>query len=391
MKPTTTLLLVLLTASPAAAIPAQEARHLLIRTSFAASPAEVAAMKPLTRGQAVDRVLSTARTSAHTPAPGWVDDGPVRRDRMMRKLRARSLKAWWYAEMLATPSPFTEVMTLFWHGHFTSGLRKVRSPVLMWRQNQTLRRHALGRFDALLGAMARDPAMLRYLDGARNRKGAPNENFAREVMELFTLGEGNGYTEADISEVARAFTGWGLRRADGTFRFRRRHHDDGVKTVLGQTGRWDGDDVLRILLERPETATYMVTRLWRHFVSDTPDAAVVARLAADFRAGYAIRPLMAALLRTDAFWSAREALVKSPVDLIVGTLRSLELRFGTGALAKLGRRLGQDLFDPPNVKGWPGGTAWITTVTWVDRRLALSRVTGGARTPALLDPAYQLK
>ena len=386
------LLVLFCAVAPAAAIPAADARHLLGRTAFHASDAEVAAMAPLSRAQAVERVLATWRATPHGDPPDWADQPPVRKDKVERKRRARGLKAWWYAEMLETPAPFSEVMTLFWHGHFTSGMRRVRSPLLMWRQHLTLRRHGLGRFDVLLRAMARDPAMLRYLDGARNRKGAPNENFAREVMELFTLGEGNGYTERDIRDAARAFTGWGLRRRDGTLRFRPRQHDDGVKTVLGQTGRWGGDDVVRILLERPETATHVVRRLWTYFVSERPDPAVVAKLAADFRSsGYAIRPLVAALLDTEAFWAARGELVKSPVELMVGTVRALDHGVTPEKLARLGRRLGQDLFDPPNVKGWPGGTAWIDTVTWIDRRHLLTHVAARDPDGRFADPAYQLK
>ncbi|MGH8621444.1 MAG: DUF1800 domain-containing protein, partial [Burkholderiales bacterium] len=249
----------------AAALGFDDARHLLNRTSFAAGPAEIEAFAGLTRERAVDRLLSGTGKPAVTAPPAWTGEPfeSLRRFRGMsaeeRKLAQREmfrkafeLRSWWLTEMLATPSPLTEKMTLFWHNHFVSSQQKVRSPQLMYRQNVLLRRHALGNFGALLHAVARDPAMVIYLDSASNRKGQPNENFAREVMELFTLGEGH-YTERDVKEAARAFTGWGVDPERGEFVFRPRAHDDGVKTVLGRTGNLDGDAVLGILLAQPQT------------------------------------------------------------------------------------------------------------------------------------------
>jgi uncharacterized protein (DUF1800 family) len=248
----------------------------------------------------------------------------------------------------------------------------------MYRQNVTLRAHALGNFGAFLHAIAKDPAMVVYLDSAQNRRGAPNENFAREVMELFTLGEGH-YTEADVKEAARAFTGWSLDRETGTFVFRARLHDDGLKTVLGRTGRLDGDAVLDILLTRPETAEFIVAKLWREFVSPDPDPAEVARIARRFRdSGYEIKVALGALLTSDAFYlpANRGVLVKSPVELVVGTVRQLELAPESAlpfAVAAAG--MGQNLFSPPNVKGWPGGPAWINTTTLLARKQFLDRLT----------------
>ena len=170
--------------------------------------------------------------------------------------KGAELRGWWMTEMLTTPSPLTEKMVLFWHNHFVSSLQKVRSPVLMYRQQQVLRKHALGYFGDLLHDVSKDPAMVIYLDNASNRKAQPNENFAREVMELFTLGEGN-YSEQDIKEAARAFTGWSIDPDTGEFVARPLIHDDGVKTVLGRSGNFDGDGVLDILLEQPQTAEFI--------------------------------------------------------------------------------------------------------------------------------------
>src|SRR5262249_34183614 len=288
------------------------------------------------------------------------------------------LRGWWVREMLVTPSPLTERMTLFWHNHFVSAQPKVRVSHLMYRQNATLRAYALGNFGAFLHAIAKDPAMVVYLDSRPNRGGAPNENFAREVMELFTLGEGH-YTEADVKEAARAFTGWSLDRETGAFMFRPRLHDDGIKTVLGHSGRLDGDAVLDILLARPETAEFVVAKLWREFISPDPDPAEVARIARRFRASnYEIKVALSALLTSDAFYASanRGVLVKSPIELVVGTLRQLELApDGAVPFAVAAAGMGQNLFSPPNVKGWPGGEAWINTTTLLARKQFLDRVT----------------
>jgi uncharacterized protein (DUF1800 family) len=303
----------------------------------------------------------------------------------------------------------------------------VKSPALLYRQNELLRRYALGNFRELLHAVARDPAMVVYLDSRSSRRQSPNENFARELLELFTLGNGY-YSERDIKETARAFTGWSLDPKSGAFRFYPQRHDDDAKEFLGQRGRLDGDDILDILLAQPRTAEHITEKLWREFISETPDPAEVARLAALFRASdYELKPLLRALLTTRAFWDEnnRATLVKAPVELIVGTLRSFEVPMtDTRPLALAGARLGQDLFDPPSVKGWPGGQSWITSATLLARQQVLERLVRGiearmgadqapdaalrlAAAPvepppagsdrharlraALLDPVYQLK
>jgi uncharacterized protein (DUF1800 family) len=268
-------------------------------------------------------------------------------------------------------------MVLFWHNHFVSSLQKVRSPVLMYRQQLLLRKHAFGYFGDMLHDVSKDPAMVIYLDNASNRKAQPNENFAREVMELFTLGEGN-YGEQDIKEAARAFTGWSIDPDSGEFVSRPLIHDDGVKTVLGRSGNFDGDAVLDILLAQPRTAEFVVAKLWREFVSPVPDAAEVKRIARMFRDNrYNIRIALRALLTSDAFYAPqnRAALIKSPVELIVGTLR--QFRFETGEVMPFvlaSRQLGQDLFAPPNVKGWPGGEAWINSASLLQRKQLLERL-----------------
>jgi len=382
---TTAALLLLLAGGPVAAtgMGAEEARHLLARTGFGATSAQIVRFAALDRVQAVDGLLAEVRREPQSAPPVFVDRErapasgvpltPEERRAFVREQaeNTQALRGWWIADMVATPSPLTERMTLFWHNHFVSSQQKVRPARLMYAQNATFRRYALGDFRALLHAAAREPAMVLYLDSAQNRKGAPNENFAREVMELFTLGEGH-YTEQDVKEAARAFTGWGYDRASDAFVERPRLHDDGEKTVFGRRGRFDGDDVLDLIIARPETARFVVTKLWREFVSPEPDGATVDRIAADFRgSGYDLKVALRGLLLSSAFWSAdnRGTLVKSPVELVVGTLRVLDVRPDSGApFATAAAGMSQVLFAPPNVKGWPGGEAWINSSTLLARK-----------------------
>ena len=377
----------------------QAARHLLVRTGFGPTGAEVAAFTGLTRAAAVDRVLGTTRTEALTPPPSWTTEPASLRPpgapmvseedrkafRQLQQRRTAELRAWWVREMLNTTSPLTERMTLFWHNHFVSSQQKVRIAQLMYRQNATFRRYALGNFRDLLHAAAKEPAMVIYLDAAQNRKAAPNENFAREVMELFTLGEGH-YSEQDIKQAARAFTGWSIDRETGDFMFRAGVHDLGQKSVFGRSGDFDGDDVLDLLLARPETSEFIVAKLWREFVSPTPQTQDVQRIARAFReSGYDIKVAMRELLLCDAFWAPenRGALVKSPAELVVGTLRSLDLSpVDTLPFAQAIAGMGQVLFAPPNVKGWPGGEAWINTDTLLARKQYLARI-GALRPPSV--------
>ena len=381
-------------AAPNAVLGYDDARHLLARTGFGPTDAEVRAYAPLTREAAIDRLLRETTAVASTPPPASaIDTTPLRIPRGENASAAErqafvqeqvreglELRGWWLREMQTTSSPLTERMTLFWHNHLVSGQPKVRVTRLMYRQNVTLRAHALGSFDTLLHAIARDPAMLVYLDGAQNRKGAPNENFAREVMELFTLGEGH-YTEQDIKEAARAFTGWSLNRETGQFIFRPLLHDDGIKTVFGKSGRFGGDDVLDLLLARPEAAVHITAKLWRELVSPDPEPAEVRRIAARLREShYDVKVALRELLRSDAFYARenRGVLVKSPVELVVGTLRQFELRPDqTLPFAIAAAGMGQNLLSPPNVKGWPGGETWINTTTLLARKQFVDRVTRG--------------
>lgn len=379
----------------------QGAQALLTRAGFAPSQGEVERIAPLTQAQAVDRLLASAGATALRPAPEWVnervltpreyralDDQQRMAERRENLRRSVELRAWWLQEMTSTDSPLAERMTLFWHNHFVSAQPKVRAPQLIYRQNVLLRRHALGNFRELLHSASKDPAMLVYLDVLSNRKGAPNENFAREVMELFTLGEGN-YGEADIKEAARAFTGWSLDPQTQGFVFRRAMHDDGEKTVLGARGKFDGDGVLDVLLAQPATARFIVTKLWREFVSPAPDPVRVEAIASAFRAGnYDIKvALREVLLQPEVVVrTAENALIKSPVELAIGFMRQSGAQFTSpAAFALQVAAMGQNVFSPPNVRGWPGGEAWINTQTLLARKQFLERVVVASSQPASMN------
>jgi uncharacterized protein (DUF1800 family) len=367
-----------------------QARHLLARTGFDIQPAEIERLSALDATHAARSLIGSSQSKGVVP-PQWTADWerPPGREvpreqrqerRRLDKKRTQELKAWWYQQMLYTTAPLSERMVLFWHGHFTTSVAKVGIPQLIYRQNAALRRHALGNFGVMLGEISRDPAMLRYLDGARNVAGRANENYAREVMELFSLGEGH-FTESDVREAARAFTGWAVNLKTGEFVRRPGQHDSGPKTIFGETGNFDGDDVIRLLLTRPETSEFIVAKLWKEFVSPVPDRDEVVRLGRLFRDGnYEIKPLLLAIFTSPAFYAEQHQaqLVKSPVELIVGTLRQFNLSpQDWQPIINTARQMGQDLFTPPNVKGWPGGDWWINSQTLAVRQRFMSRLLRG--------------
>jgi uncharacterized protein (DUF1800 family) len=399
------LLSATLHAAPSQLTPDQ-VRHLLLRTGFAPSHEEVAARTGQDAKQVVAQIVASARRAVPIhPAPGFVAlPAPVpfrllasveerqaqRREQMAQGLE---MKRWWMREMIESATPLQERMTLFWHNHFATSQEKVVRAQAMWQQHGVLRAHALGSFRALLHGVSKDAAMLVYLDGLGNRKDAPNENFAREVMELFVLGESsqaNTYTENDIREAARAFTGWSIDGDSLQFRFRPPLHDSGSKTVLGHTGHLGGDDVLDLLLRQPAAAQFVVAKLWREFVSPDPDPAELKRISGLFAQGnFEIALALQELLLTDAFWepSNRGTLVKSPVELVVGTVRQFGASYtDTQPLVVVSAQLGQNLLVPPNVRGWPGYTTWIDASSLLGRkRFAASLFQG----PAMADGGRQ--
>ena len=386
-----------------------EARHLIARTGFGAAPDEVAALIGLSYAEGVDQILAGVQTQPSTPMPAWADAWFYPHDQIWalgdnatdlffanRYLDLGQLQNWWLGEMIQTPSPLTEKLTLFWHDHFATSADAHESPQWAAQQNQLFRTHAAGNFADLATAILQDPAMLVFLTNTENHRAAPNENFAREFMELFTLGEGRGYTEADVVEAARALTGHTVNDfGAGEYVFDPDSHDAGTKTILGQTGQHNADDLARITLNDPNFGPFVVERLWRAFVSHQPDPDEVARLTALWRAAdWELQPLLRAMFLSDAFWdhNNRGTLVKSPVDLLVGSLRTFgvtmpylnDLNWAVG-------ELGQELFLPPNVGGWPEGTDWINDATASGRATMLTYFLGYDPDVAADDPAMMMQ
>ena len=294
---------------------------------------------------------------------------PSERKQFATQLRQQlgQLQDWWMARMIATGTPLREKLTLFWHGHFATGVSKVRDPKLMYLQNQLFRTQGAGSFESLTQAVAKDGAMVFWLDTETDKKAHPNENFARELMELFTIGIGN-YTQADVTAGARAFTGWTYSRASYQYVFRPRQHDDGIKTFLGQSGDFGGEDVVSILVHEPESARFVTAKLWSHFAYPvgTTDP-VVDDLVGAYGPGLDITSALRAMFLHPQFRSSqsRTGLVKQPVEYLVGAARALNLgdTVGRFSVARIATALGQTLFNPPNVGGWGQNSYWLDTAT----------------------------
>lgn len=347
------------------------AAHLLRRAGFGGTPDDVARAASMGPHDAVDAVVHFADVSRLPDAPPALEDivppgGPLMP--ALRRQAAIAMQQWWLGRMIVTPAPLQEKMTLFLHGHFASALQKGITPQELVVQNQLFRRNALGNFHALTLAVSRDPAMLKYLDNTRSQKAQPNENYARELMELFTLGIGN-YTEADVRESARAFTGWQTRRGTG-FYVNERQHDDGTKAFLGRSGNFDGKDIVDIIFAQPAAARFLAAKLLDYFVYSDPEPQLVDAVAAVVRKNdFELRPVMSTILRSNVFFSERSyrALVKSPVEFVVGAYQTFGItEVDQTALAAL-RRMGQVLFYPPSVKGWDGGAAWLNSQSVLSR------------------------
>lgn len=336
----------------------ESAAHLFRRAAFGASPSVI-------RRAVSDGLDATVRSLVdYELTPNAALDARLAAANFDLTTIA-GISRWWITRLIWSARPLEERMTLFWHDHFATSIRKVQEAKLMLDQNRLFRSFALGNFVDLTIAVSKDPAMLIWLDNATSRKDHPNENYGRELLELFTLGNGN-YTEEDVLAAARAFTGWTLDRRTFLFTFVDRFHDHAAKTFLGHTGDWDGDDVVRFACAEQAHARLMASKLFAWFAYDDPEEAVVDRLAATYLdSGNGIEPLVRAILTSEEMYSekARWAKVKSPVDHSITALRLLNidndgaLRLTQGALSLEG----QTLFAPPDVNGWDPGMAWISS------------------------------
>lgn len=400
-----------------------QARHLLWRAGFGGDETQINYLADLGPAAAVDLLLDAEKTPYDEPAADGFDKDimrpPSAEERAMYRNAQRSqdeealaaarlerqrreqsdrrqmgeVQKWWLKRMIETPRPLEEKMTLFWHGLLATNYRTIENSYHMYMQNQLFRRHALGSYADLLTGLIRDPAMIAYLDNNDSRKGRPNENLAREIMELFSLGLGN-YTEHDIKEGARALTGYTFN--DDEFTFQANNHDNGGKTILGQSGNFDGDGFVRIILDQPACSRYIARRLYSFFVADVPpderggakglptaQRQVLSQLAWSLGQNqYRIKPALRRLFLSEHFYEERfmNDQVKSPVMLVVGAVRSLntpvrDLSTLNDALDLMGQRI----FFPPSVKGWEGGRSWINTSTYYVRQNTLAFLVAGKK------------
>jgi uncharacterized protein (DUF1800 family) len=355
--------------------------QLLRRTGFGPTAADVDAAATKSWSALVDELLDfsspdpadSAAPPTFTPYQPRAARGLTLAQRQaIRKQRAAELgqtQLWWLDRMQTTSHPLREKLTWFWHGHFATSYVKVEVPQFMYNQNQLLRTEGNGDFEVLTQAVAKDPAMMLWLDTATDKAAHPNENFARECMELFTLGISN-YTETDVREAARAFTGWVIDPTTLAWALRPRQHDDGVKTVLGQSGNWGGEDVIHILVNSAASHAWVVSRIWSHFAYPVlPNDPVVADLVPGYAADKNVTNLVRAVLNHPQFTStqAQTGLAKQPIEWTLGTLRVLGIPFGEHKIVQALTAQGETPFEPPNVGGWPQNEYWLTTASSLAR------------------------
>lgn len=388
----------------------EDAAHLLRRAGFGGTAQQIDTLHSYGRTAAVEYLIGGTVPTGKQPVFAKVElpafkmaelpKDPKERIRESRMEIAR-MRNWWLDRMVRTDRPLDEKMVLFWHGLFCSGVREVRQGEFMVTQNELFHTHAMGNYKKLTAQVIRDPAMLLYLNAEQNVKGKPNENLARELMELFTMGEGNGYTEKDIAEVARSLTGAMVNRRAGEYAFLRFRHDEGKKTIFGQTGDYTPSEIVDLIFSRPQPAQYLARRLWVNFVSPEPSPAELEPIVQAIRKNeYDLKPALRAIFTSPAFYSERAkfSLIRSPVELMVGTCRTLNVTPGPATQRQMVQamdQMGQELFQPPNVRGWPGGEAWITSATLYTRYNTCSSLATGqsrdTRSPDVLAMFPKLK
>lgn len=362
-----------------------ESKHLLNRTSFGYTKNDLIKFQKFSKEEAIDFLIKKAKTNDIYRQPRNIKetstfDGKFKElskeeKKVLRKQRNKKMqeiRTWWFEMIFDSSFSFREKMTLFWHNHFTSEYKVVKSPYMMFEQNMLYRKNALGKFDELLYKSSTDMAMLVYLDSNSNKKSHPNENYARELLELFTLGEGN-YTENDIKEVAKSFTGLRVNRKKATFKLLKKHHDNDKKTFKKYTGNFDGNDIINIILKEEQTSKFIVQKLYKEFINEKFNISEVERLALIFRkSNYDISVLMKNLLLSKDFWAKENMgnMIKSPVELITSLVKGFNIKLKQKDykfITRTAKNLGQDLFNPPNVKGWTQGKAWIDSTSLVSR------------------------
>jgi len=398
-----------------------KAQHLLQRAGFGGTPQQAQALADLGLEKAVKYIINYQSIADPNPTTleaydkdiirpatqseraamriarqnGDEDQVEMFRNERQRRQRAdrkqiSEMERWWLQRMVSTPRPFEEKLTLFWHGHFATGYRGIENSYHMYLQNMFLRDNAMGNFkEDLVRGIIHDPAMIKYLNNDQNRKQAPNENLARELMELFTLGEGEGYTEDDIKDGARCLTGYTIE--DDEFAFRAQQHDAGTKRIFRRSGNYDGDDFVDLIFTRSNVASFIIEKLYRFFVNDLPhgetqESKAFVRSLANLlkRKDWELKPIFESIFLSEHFYDEANinAIIKSPIQLIVQATRTLnppQRSKMVRTLAIASDVMGQRLFAPPSVKGWDGGRAWINTSTMFMRQNTVLYLLTGQR------------
>ncbi|EPJ55411.1 MAG: hypothetical protein OFPI_03890 [Osedax symbiont Rs2] len=361
----------------------EQSKHLLLRAGFGAQPELLQQVSKLAKSQAVTYLLNQQPSFA--AAPSCVNNKLLDR-KARRKLSAdqrkayrrslgkcnREFRSWYLEQLIADKAVLANQMGLFWHNHFTSSLRKVKASKLMYGQHLSIEKYALGSFGKLLKAMVNDPAMLVYLDNVNNSKVKPNENLGRELLELFTLGEGH-YSEADVLSAAKALTGLRLN-SNYQSQVHNKLHDSSAKTIFAGTTIRSADDLVAALLAHPQTSLHISRAIWQHFIS-VVDERQVAKLAKVFARDWDIKQLVHSILDSDQFWQDSGKMIKSPVELVVGSVKTFQgIKIPAKRLTKMLSEMGQVLFDPPNVKGWPKDRDWLDTNKYIVRSYLMDQL-----------------
>lgn len=344
----------------------KEVLHLLGRASFSATPGEVDRCLKLGREETVRR-LTSGRPLADGAASPLLFSEVKADDKPLIMTGMGDQQTYWLYRMIASPTPLVEKMTLFWHGHFASSYYKVSDIKLMVRQNDLFRQHALGSFRKLTEEIGQDPAMMLYLDSYTNQKGSPNENYAREMMELFTLGIGN-YTEQDVKEAARSLTGWSYNRKTDIVQYQEARHDAGHKVFLGEAGYFNSADVVRVVFKQAALPKFLATKLLHYFAAENPPDAWIDRVARNISKMPTIGDVLYDLFVSDEFYEEayRLSLIKNPAEFVAGTMRTLGLPLTAAFRASMGL-MGMELYAPPDVSGWKGGASWLATSRLIAR------------------------
>jgi uncharacterized protein (DUF1800 family) len=370
----------------AMALTTADSRHLWGRTGYGNVGHFDKTLRYMSRSQAVDFVLQHPKSIPYKiifDENGYLAQKRKGRTKMekrqfrktIQRADRKRLSVWWHNQIINTKNPLEEKMTVFWHRHFTSDLKKVAPPI-MHGQNMLFRKHALGNFSDLLKATLRNPAIHLYLDNQKNTAKKPNENLARELLELYTMGEGQGYTEDDIGEIARALTGYRPKNSLSKMTLIDRRHDSGIKSILGESGYYGLDSVIDIILRQPQTAKHIARKIVNEFLTENPSDYQVAHYASILRSGgYEIKPLLRAIFNSDEFWEQRNSLVKSPYDMFKSSFSLMPEGDIDKRVINAISKSGQQLFYPPDVKGWRTGQSWLSSDLILARMRMINTIT----------------